>query len=107
MRSFRPAAHVVKSGTGRVALVCLVMLVAAFMSALTLLQPKPALAVCGISGGDNDVHKWTGASENVTSIQGVKADIWNYNTRPVFQTTSIWVMLTKNMTNPDRWAQVG
>jgi len=64
-----------------------------------------ALADC--PQGTNDVWKFTGGGEGVTGIRGVGAYIGSYNPTPVYQQSCIWTMLTKQMTNPDRYAQVG
>ncbi|MFP3974872.1 MAG: hypothetical protein ACLFVK_01450 [Dehalococcoidia bacterium] len=74
---------------------------------LLLVLNSQSVFACEITEGNDDIHKWTGAKENVASIQGVKADLGTYNPSPVFQTTSFWVMLTQNEQDPDRWAQVG
>ena len=83
------------------------LLLASITLVLLIADARPALAACSLSEGTDDVHKWTGGEQDVSSIQGVKADLESYNPDPVFQTTSFWVMLAEDETNPDRYAQVG
>lgn len=39
-------------------------------------------------------YSQTPASWSSTSDMGVKEDIWNYNPSPIFENTSVWVMIT-------------
>ena len=74
----------------------------------SLSKPSVTHAACSISSG-NTGH-WFGGFFDTTpnytlSTRAVKADIWNYNPGPIFDDTSIWVMITEDGTSD--YGQIG
>ncbi|MCI0438192.1 MAG: hypothetical protein L0177_03570 [Chloroflexi bacterium] len=81
----------------------LVSLVISLMSSESSVE-----AACSIQSTTTfDVSIVGGKHENISNLEGARADLWNYDPTPVFDEnpSTFWVMVWKD--SPDKWAQIG
>ena len=81
----------------------LVIIILVSVGALILLFPggganatstaSPVLAECSLTEGSHVVRFAGAQRDNISSLSGIKADLWHYNPSPIYKVSLFWVMM--------------